>query len=80
MYLISNSKSTGDFHLARRCLQLCLTTDGRSGAALNNLAVLAAHSGDLMRAKSYLRAAKEVFGNSREINGNLKYMQAHYKL
>nr|XP_014086374.1 tetratricopeptide repeat protein 8 [Bactrocera oleae] len=72
--------STGDFHLARRCLQLCLTADACSGAALNNLAVLAAHSGDLMRAKSYLQAAKEVLGNSPEINSNLKYMQAHYKL
>ncbi|XP_011178528.2 tetratricopeptide repeat protein 8 [Zeugodacus cucurbitae] len=72
--------STGDFHLARRCLQLCLTADACNGAALNNLAVLAAHSGDLMRAKSYLHAAKEVFSNSPEVNSNLEYMQAHYKL
>ncbi|XP_036327818.1 tetratricopeptide repeat protein 8 [Rhagoletis pomonella] len=72
--------STGDFHLARRCLQLCLTSDARNGAALNNLAVLAAHTGDLMRAKSYLQAAKEVMDSSSEIDSNLEYMQAHYKL
>ncbi|XP_004530410.2 tetratricopeptide repeat protein 8 [Ceratitis capitata] len=72
--------STGDFHLARRCLQLCLTADACSGATLNNLAVLAAHSGDLMRAKSYLQAAKEVLANSSEIDSNMEYMQAHYKL
>ncbi|XP_067625360.1 tetratricopeptide repeat protein 8 [Eurosta solidaginis] len=72
--------STGDFHLTRRCLQLCLTADACYGAALNNLAVLLAYSGDLMRAKSYLQAAKEALVSSTEIDHNLEYMQAHYKL
>ncbi|XP_055839092.1 tetratricopeptide repeat protein 8 [Episyrphus balteatus] len=72
--------TTGDFNLARRCLRLCLTSDATNGAALNNLAVLSAHSGDLAKAKSYLAAAKEVLGDSLEIESNLKYMEKNYKL
>ncbi|XP_030383816.1 tetratricopeptide repeat protein 8 [Scaptodrosophila lebanonensis] len=72
--------TTGDFQLARRCLKLCLTSDSRNGAALNNLAVLAAHGGDIMGAKSYLNAAKDVLPNSNEIVTNLEYMDLHYKL
>ncbi|XP_055919549.1 tetratricopeptide repeat protein 8 [Eupeodes corollae] len=72
--------TTGDFNLARRCLRLCLTSDATNGAALNNLAVLSAHSGDLPKAKSYLSAAKEVLGDSMEIKSNLNYMEKHYKL
>ena len=73
-------KTTGDFNLAKRCLQLCLTSDGRNGAALNNLAVLSAYSGDVMKAKSYLSAAKEILQESAEVDTNLHYMDLHYKL
>uniref|UniRef100_A0A1A9WUK4 Uncharacterized protein n=1 Tax=Glossina brevipalpis TaxID=37001 RepID=A0A1A9WUK4_9MUSC len=72
--------TTGDFNLAKRCLQLCLTSDAQNGAALNNLAVLTAQMGDILKAKSYLAAAKEVLHNSQEIENNLKYMEEHYKL
>lgn len=73
-------QTTGDFNLAKRCLQLCLTSDARNGAALNNLAVLAAYTGDVLKAKSYLNAAKDVIEESMEIENNLKYMSEHYKL
>jgi len=66
--------------LAKRCHQLCLTSDARDGAALNNLAVLAAHSGDIMGAKSYLNAAKDVLPDAGEVVSNLQYMDLHYKL
>lgn len=66
--------------MAKRCLQLCLTSDARNGAALNNLAVLAASTGDVLKAKSYLSAAKDVFDDSVEIENNLNYMNEHYKL
>ncbi|XP_046809601.1 tetratricopeptide repeat protein 8 [Lucilia cuprina] len=72
--------TTGDFNLAKRCLQLCLTSDAQNGAALNNLAVLAAYTGDVLKAKSYLNAAKDVLVDSMEIENNLKYMNDHYKL
>ncbi|XP_060666836.1 tetratricopeptide repeat protein 8 isoform X2 [Drosophila nasuta] len=72
--------TSGDFSLAKRCLQLCLTSDARDGAALNNLAVLAAHSGDILGAKSYLNAAKDVQPDSSEVVANLQYMDLHYKL
>uniref|UniRef100_A0A1B0BFF9 Uncharacterized protein n=1 Tax=Glossina palpalis gambiensis TaxID=67801 RepID=A0A1B0BFF9_9MUSC len=72
--------TTGDFHLAKRCLKLCLTSDAQNGAALNNLAVLTAQMGDILKAKSYLTAAKESLHNSQEIENNLKYMEEHYKL
>ncbi|KAH8266475.1 hypothetical protein KR044_003856 [Drosophila immigrans] len=72
--------TSGDFGLAKRCLQLCLTSDARDGAALNNLAVLAAHSGDILGAKSYLNAAKDVQPEGSEIVANLHYMDLHYKL
>jgi len=47
---------------------------------LNNLAVLAAHSGDIMGAKSYLNAAKDVLPDAGEVVSNLQYMDLHYKL
>ncbi|XP_013104144.2 tetratricopeptide repeat protein 8 [Stomoxys calcitrans] len=72
--------TTGDFNLAKRCLQLCLTSDARNGAALNNLSVLAAYTGDILKSKSYLNAAKDVMPDSQEIKNNLKYMDEHYKL
>ncbi|EDW13101.1 tetratricopeptide repeat protein 8 [Drosophila mojavensis] len=72
--------TSGDFNLAKRCLQLCLTADARDGAALNNLAVLSAHGGDVMGAKSYLNAAKDVLPEASEVNANLQYMELNYKL
>ncbi|KAH8262203.1 hypothetical protein KR038_011068 [Drosophila bunnanda] len=72
--------TSGDFNLARRCLQLCLTSDAQNGAALNNLAVLAAQAGDVMGAKSYLNAAKDVMPEAEEIITNLQFMDVHYKL
>ncbi|XP_034471797.1 tetratricopeptide repeat protein 8 [Drosophila innubila] len=72
--------TSGDFNLAKRCLQLCLTSDARDGAALNNLAVLAAHSGDIMGAKSYLNAARDMLPEAGEVVANLHYMDLHYKL
>ncbi|KAI8034955.1 hypothetical protein M5D96_012302 [Drosophila gunungcola] len=72
--------TSGDFNLAKRCLQLCLTSDGQNGAALNNLAVLAAQGGDIMGAKSYLNAAKDVMPEGSEVTTNLQFMDVHYKL
>ncbi|KAH8353242.1 hypothetical protein KR084_009783 [Drosophila pseudotakahashii] len=72
--------TSGDFNLARRCLQLCLTSDAQNGAALNNLAVLAAQSGDILGAKSYLNAAKDVMPEASEVTTNLQFMDVHYKL
>lgn len=73
-------KTSGDFNLAKRCLQLCLTSDAQNGAALNNLAVLAAQNGDILGAKSYLNAAKDVMPEAEEVLTNLQYMDVHYKL
>ncbi|XP_041450762.1 tetratricopeptide repeat protein 8 [Drosophila obscura] len=72
--------TSGDFNLTRRCLQLCLTSDARNGAALNNLAVLAAQGGDIMGAKSYLNAAKDMMPDAEEVTSNLHFMDLHYKL
>ncbi|XP_068151477.1 tetratricopeptide repeat protein 8 [Drosophila tropicalis] len=72
--------TSGDYVLARRCLQLCLTSDARHGAALNNLAVLSAQSGDVMAAKSYLTAAQDVAPDSLEVSSNIQFMDLHYKL
>ncbi|XP_017075188.2 tetratricopeptide repeat protein 8 [Drosophila eugracilis] len=72
--------TSGDFNLARRCLQLCLTSDAQNGAALNNLAVLAAQAGDILGAKSYLNAAKDVMPEAAEVTTNLEFMDVHYKL
>ncbi|KAH8241796.1 hypothetical protein KR026_000970, partial [Drosophila bipectinata] len=72
--------TSGDFNLAKRCLQLCLTSDAQNGAALNNLAVLAAQNGDILGAKSYLNAAKDVMPEAEEVLTNLQYMDVHYKL
>ncbi|XP_037958955.1 tetratricopeptide repeat protein 8 [Teleopsis dalmanni] len=67
--------TTGDFKLARRCLQLCLTFDNRNAAALNNLAILYAQSDNILFAKSHLNAAKEISIDSIEVNMNLKYFE-----
>ncbi|KAH8413150.1 hypothetical protein KR009_008294, partial [Drosophila setifemur] len=72
--------TSGDFNLARRCLQLSLTSDAQNGAALNNLAVLAAQGGDVLGAKSYLNAAKDVTPEAEEVLSNLLFMDTHYKL
>jgi len=47
---------------------------------LNNLAVLAAHSGDIMGAKSYLNAARDMLPEAGEVVANLQYMDLNYKL
>lgn len=66
------SKTSGDFNLARRCLRLCLSSDGSHGAALNNLAVISTQLGQHTKAKSYLNAAKAVLPNSEEVELNTK--------
>lgn len=70
------SQSNGDLNLARRCLRLCVGIDGAHGAALNNLAVLAARCGQQDRARSYLAAAKSVLPGSEEVTGNIVLMDA----
>lgn len=69
------TQTTGDFNLARRCLRLCISSDGSHGAALNNLAVLAARSGISAKAKSYLLAAKSVLPDSEEVQINCKIIE-----
>lgn len=64
-------QTSGDLNLARRCLRLCLSSDGSHGAALNNLAVISAQLGQFTKAKSYLAAAKEVLANSDEVEQNI---------
>ncbi|GAB0089111.1 tetratricopeptide repeat protein 8 [Sergentomyia squamirostris] len=66
--------TSGDFNLARRCLRLCISCDGSHGAALNNLAILAAKSGQRSKARSYLAAAKSALPNSSEIQHNLQHI------
>jgi len=44
------------------------------------LAVLAAQSGDILGAKSYLNAAKDVMPEASEVTTNLQFMDVHYKL
>lgn len=68
--------ASGDMQLARRCLRLCISTDGAHGAALNNLAVLTAKKGGRDRAKAYLLAARTVMPTSAEICRNSELMGA----
>ncbi|XP_037024472.1 tetratricopeptide repeat protein 8 [Bradysia coprophila] len=63
--------TSGDFNLAKRCLRLCISSDGSHGAALNNLAVLAIKSGQRDKAHSYFLAAKNVLADSDEVKHNL---------
>ncbi|XP_055386462.1 tetratricopeptide repeat protein 8 [Condylostylus longicornis] len=69
--------TTGDFHLAKRCLRLCLSSDSSNGAALNNLAVLSAQFGEYQKAKSYLMAGKSTLIDCPEIENNLKIMEKY---
>ncbi|KAJ6649815.1 Tetratricopeptide repeat protein 8 [Pseudolycoriella hygida] len=62
--------TSGDFNLAKRCLRLCISSDGSHGAALNNLAVLAMKSGHRDKAQSYFAAAKNVLADSDEVKHN----------
>lgn len=68
-------QTTGDFNLARRCLRLCISSDGSHGAALNNLAVLAVRSGQQSKGKAYLSAARSVLPNSEEVVHNIKLIE-----
>ncbi|XP_055684507.1 tetratricopeptide repeat protein 8 [Lutzomyia longipalpis] len=68
--------TSGDFNLARRCLRLCISCDGSHGAALNNLAVLAAKAGQRSKARSYLAAAKSALPDSPEIHHNLEHIDS----
>ncbi|XP_055597482.1 tetratricopeptide repeat protein 8 [Uranotaenia lowii] len=67
--------TTGDQHLARRCLRLCIATNGSHGAALNNMAVMVARQKQFSKAKSYLMAAKGALRNCEEIQNNLEYIE-----
>lgn len=64
-------QTSGDFNLAKRCLRLCISSDGSHGAALNNLAILAIKGGQREKAQSYFVAAKNVLGDSDEVKHNL---------
>lgn len=68
-------QTTGDFNLARRCLRLCISSDGSHGAALNNLAILATKVGQHSKAKSYLLAAQNVLPECDEVLQNLKLIE-----
>lgn len=57
--------------MARRCLRLCVSTDGSHGAALNNLGVLSVQIGQHAKGKSYFTAAKSALNDCEEINFNL---------
>lgn len=65
-------QTSGDFNLTRRCLRLCLSSDGSHGAALCNLAVISAQLGQHAKAKAYLIAAKAVLPDSDEVERNTK--------
>ncbi|XP_058060381.1 tetratricopeptide repeat protein 8 [Anopheles bellator] len=67
--------TTGDIHLARRCLRLCIAANGTHGAALNNMAVLVARQKQYPKAKSYLQAARTALPASDEIEHNLKFIE-----
>ncbi|XP_055542257.1 tetratricopeptide repeat protein 8 isoform X2 [Wyeomyia smithii] len=67
--------TTGDVHLARRCLRLCIATNGSHGPALNNMAVMVAHQKQYAKAKSYLVSAKVALPTSEEISANLEFIE-----
>lgn len=79
--LLSNAASsnlpqtTGDIHLARRCLRLCIAAHGSHGSALNNMAVLVARQKQYHKAKAYLVAARTALPASEEIGHNLKFIE-----
>lgn len=77
IFLLLLFQTSGDFNLARRCLRLCLSSDGAHGAALNNLAVIAAYFTQFGKANSYLTAAKTVLPNSEEVEHNSKLITKH---
>lgn len=74
-YILCILQTTGDFNLARRCLRLCISSDGSHGAALNNLAVLAVRSGHQSKGKAYLSAARSVLPNSEEVVHNINLIE-----
>uniref|UniRef100_A0A182WYQ6 Uncharacterized protein n=1 Tax=Anopheles quadriannulatus TaxID=34691 RepID=A0A182WYQ6_ANOQN len=67
--------TTGDIHLARRCLRLCIAANGSHASALNNMAVLVARQKQYQKAKSYLQAARTAHPTSDEIGHNLKFIE-----
>ncbi|XP_035772907.1 tetratricopeptide repeat protein 8-like [Anopheles albimanus] len=67
--------TTGDIHLARRCLRLCIAAHGSHGSALNNMAVLVARQKQYHKAKAYLVAARTALPASEEIGHNLKFIE-----
>uniref|UniRef100_A0A182JHW6 Uncharacterized protein n=1 Tax=Anopheles atroparvus TaxID=41427 RepID=A0A182JHW6_ANOAO len=67
--------TTGDIHLARRCLRLCIAANGSHASALNNMAVLVARQKQYQKAKSYLQAARTALPTSDEIGHNLKFIE-----
>ncbi|XP_058452058.1 tetratricopeptide repeat protein 8 [Malaya genurostris] len=67
--------TTGDVHLARRCLRLCIATNASHGPALNNMAVMVARQKQYTKAKSYLMSAKAALPNCDEILNNLEYIE-----
>lgn len=66
---------TGDFNLTRRCLRLCISIDGLHGAALNNLGVLSMKTGQQIKGRSYLMAAKSALPDNDEIVHNVNLME-----
>ncbi|XP_001650433.2 tetratricopeptide repeat protein 8 [Aedes aegypti] len=67
--------TTGDVHLARRCLRLCIAINGSHGAALNNMAVMVARQKQYTKARSYLMAAKAALPACDEIKSNLEFIE-----
>ncbi|XP_038113838.1 tetratricopeptide repeat protein 8 [Culex quinquefasciatus] len=67
--------TTGDVHLARRCLRLAIASNGSHGSALNNMAVMVARQKQYAKAKSYLVAAKAALPNCDEIKNNLEFIE-----
>ncbi|XP_019561779.3 tetratricopeptide repeat protein 8 [Aedes albopictus] len=67
--------TTGDVHLARRCLRLCIAINGSHGSALNNMAVMVARQKQYAKARSYLMAAKAALPANDEIKCNLEYLE-----
>lgn len=65
----------GDLDFARRCLRICTSLDGSHGAALNNLAVIAAKKENSMKAKVYLTLAKKLLPDCPEIKYNLQVVE-----
>lgn len=77
VFFIIHLQTTGDLSLARRCLRLCLSSDGLHGSALNNLAVISAQLGRYEKAKSYLTAAKAVLSTAEEVETNISLISKY---